>query len=79
MHKNWDLIKTRIRHDNKVKYYLEPERRNSYQKDKIGEGDIIIPNNNKVSGEKKVWKPKPYPNEKTINYRSPSKNIFPMH
>ncbi|AGC66807.1 transcription termination/antitermination factor NusG [Candidatus Uzinura diaspidicola str. ASNER] len=41
MHKNWYIIKTISGHENKVKYYLETEIRNSYQKDNIG--NIIIP------------------------------------
>lgn len=41
MHKNWYIIKTVSGHENKVKYFLETETRNSNQKDNIG--NIVIP------------------------------------
>lgn len=58
MHKNWYIIKTISGHENKVKYYLDTEIRNSYKKDSIG--NIILPmekflkmrNGNKILIEK---------------------------
>lgn len=58
MLKNWYIIKTISGHENKVKYYLDTEIRNSYQKDSIG--NIILPiekfikirNGNKILIEK---------------------------
>ena len=41
MHKNWYILKTVSGHENKVKYYIETEIRNSNQKDNIG--NIVIP------------------------------------
>lgn len=41
MHKNWSIIKTMSVYENKVKYHLETDIRNSSQKDNIG--NIILP------------------------------------
>lgn len=58
MHKNWYILQTENGHENKVKYYLETEIRNSNHKDNIG--NIVIPvekiiqirNGNKILIEK---------------------------
>lgn len=58
MHKNWYVLKTISGHENKVKYHLDTEIRNSSQKDNLG--NIILPieqfikmrNGNKILIEK---------------------------